>query len=74
MRLCVNIVLITVQLFAYGQSEYVRAFGMEIDPAKIPLEVGARILDPPAIQYKGQGNATTKIVCDGPNGMSVRLM
>ncbi|KAF8911853.1 argonaute-like protein [Mucidula mucida] len=52
----------SLQLFAYGQSEYVRAFGMEIDPAKIPLEVGARILDPPAIQYKGQGNATTKIV------------
>ncbi|KAF9036079.1 Piwi-domain-containing protein [Hymenopellis radicata] len=48
----------SLQLFAYGESDYVRAFGMKIDSANMPLTISARILAPPAIQYKAQGGVT----------------
>ncbi|KAF8963810.1 argonaute-like protein [Flammula alnicola] len=37
----------------HGQSDYVRQFGMEINPE--PLEIGARIINPPSLKYSGQG-------------------
>ncbi|EJF61200.1 argonaute-like protein [Dichomitus squalens LYAD-421 SS1] len=39
----------------YGQSEYVRHFGMEVSPNADVLSLQARILDPPTLMY-GQGS------------------
>ncbi|CDO71262.1 hypothetical protein BN946_scf184908.g19 [Trametes cinnabarina] len=40
---------------AYGQSEYVRQFGMIVQPNAAPVSLQARVLDPPVLQY-GQGS------------------
>jgi eukaryotic translation initiation factor 2C len=42
-----------IQNLQYGQSDYVRQFGMTIDTQ--PLKVDVRILDPPKLRYHGQG-------------------
>ncbi|KAJ7904588.1 argonaute-like protein [Mycena olivaceomarginata] len=38
-------------VLAYGQSEYVRQFGMHVDNAAGPLKVQARVLKPPMLKY-----------------------
>jgi eukaryotic translation initiation factor 2C len=45
---------------AYGQSEYVRQFGMNVDTTG-PLKVQARILKPPTLKY-GPGSKQATIV------------
>ncbi|KAI9001051.1 argonaute-like protein [Trametes punicea] len=42
-------------VLAYGQSEYVRQFGMVVQPNANPVSLQARVLDPPVLQY-GQGS------------------
>lgn len=49
------------QVLAYGQSEYVRQFGMTVDSSG-PLKVQARILRPPTLKY-GPGSKQLTIVC-----------
>jgi hypothetical protein len=48
------------QVLAYGQSEYVRQFGMTVDSSG-PLKVQARILRPPTLKY-GPGSKQLTIV------------
>ena len=50
-----------LQLLAFGQSEYVRHFGMAVQTAAGPLPTQARILQPPTLQY-GKGSKELKIV------------
>ncbi|KAG6899902.1 hypothetical protein C0993_005481, partial [Termitomyces sp. T159_Od127] len=38
-------------VLAYGQSEYVRSFGMSVDTAAGPLPITARVLQPPKLKY-----------------------
>ncbi|KAJ7754236.1 argonaute-like protein [Mycena maculata] len=40
-----------LSVLAYGQSEYVRQFGMTVDHAAGPLKVAARVLKPPMLKY-----------------------
>ncbi|KAH8105885.1 argonaute-like protein [Cristinia sonorae] len=42
-------------VLAYGQSEYVRQFGLHVDGAAGPLSVNARVLNPPSLMY-GRGS------------------
>jgi eukaryotic translation initiation factor 2C len=44
-----------LSVLAYGQSEYVRQFGMTVDEAAGPMTLTARILTPPKLRY-GQGS------------------
>jgi eukaryotic translation initiation factor 2C len=48
-------------VLAYGQSEYVRQFGMHVDAAAGPLRVKARVLKPPTLKY-GTGSKQLTIV------------
>ncbi|KAF7292384.1 Argonaute-like protein [Mycena chlorophos] len=50
-----------LELLAYGQSEYVRQFGMNVNSAAGPLQVQARVLKPPTLRY-GQGSRQPTIV------------
>lgn len=62
--------LISSQVLAYGQSEYVRQFGMNVDSSS-PLKIQARILRPPALKY-GPGSKQPTIVsilCLLPQGI-----
>ena len=47
------------QVLQYGQSEYVRAFGMNVTPT--PISVSARVIPPPMLRY-GPGSAEATIV------------
>ena len=47
------------QVLEYGQSEYVRSFGMNVTP--MPISVQARVLPPPMLRY-GPGSAEATIV------------
>ncbi|KAG6902071.1 hypothetical protein C0995_004769 [Termitomyces sp. Mi166 len=42
-------------VLSYGQSEYVRDFGMSVETASGPLSITARVLQPPNLKY-GQGS------------------
>ncbi|KAL1743740.1 Piwi domain-containing protein [Schizophyllum fasciatum] len=42
-------------VLAYGQSEYVRAFGVNVNTEQGLVKVNARVLNPPKLQY-GQGS------------------
>lgn len=53
--------LSVVQVLAYGQSEYVRQFGMTVDEAAGPLNVAARVLAPPKLRY-GQDSPQPVVV------------
>ncbi|KAF9226544.1 argonaute-like protein [Gyrodon lividus] len=44
-----------LSVLAYGQSEYVRQFGMTVDESAGPLSLNARVLMPPKLRY-GQGS------------------
>ncbi|KAF9247291.1 argonaute-like protein [Melanogaster broomeanus] len=41
----------TKDVLAYGQSEYVRQFGMTVDESAGPLSIAARVLTPPKLRY-----------------------
>ncbi|KAJ7732588.1 argonaute-like protein [Mycena maculata] len=43
-----------LQVLAYGQSEYVRKFGLTVDPTLLTTQ--ARVLDAPTLQYGSMGN------------------
>ncbi|KAI0335424.1 argonaute-like protein [Cubamyces sp. BRFM 1775] len=48
-------------VLAYGQSEYVRQFGLAVQPNANPVSLQARVLDPPVLQYgSGSRQATIK--------------
>ncbi|KAI0638149.1 argonaute-like protein [Trametes polyzona] len=48
-------------VLAYGQSEYVRQFGLVVQPNAAPLSLQARVLEPPVLQYgKGSRQMTIK--------------
>lgn len=47
-------------VLAYGQSEYVRQFGMKLESLE-PLKVNARQLPPPTLNY-GKGSKVTQVV------------
>ncbi|KAG7453294.1 Piwi-domain-containing protein [Guyanagaster necrorhizus] len=44
-----------IQVLAYGQSQYVRDFGLDIKSASLPMDIPARILNAPELKY-GQGS------------------
>ncbi|KIM43534.1 hypothetical protein M413DRAFT_25887 [Hebeloma cylindrosporum] len=48
-----------LEVLKHGQSDYVREFGMSVNPE--PIVVQARILDPPLLSY-GQGSKQPKIL------------
>ncbi|KAK0206676.1 argonaute-like protein [Desarmillaria ectypa] len=50
-----------LEVLAYGQSDYVRHFGMSVNSAAGPLQIQARILQPPTLKY-GQGSKQATIV------------
>jgi hypothetical protein len=47
------------KVLAYGQSDYVRQFGLAVEPG--PLRVHARVLTPPTLKY-GPGSRSLTIV------------
>ncbi|PBL02679.1 argonaute-like protein [Armillaria gallica] len=50
-----------LEVLAYGQSDYVRHFGMSVNSAAGPLQIQARILHPPTLKY-GTGSKQATIV------------
>ena len=56
---CYTFLMCSFQVLQYGQSEYVRAFGMAVTPT--PISVPARVLPPPVLRY-GPGSAEATIV------------
>ncbi|THH15391.1 hypothetical protein EW146_g5073 [Bondarzewia mesenterica] len=46
-----------LNVLAYGQSEYMRTFGMEVSPE--PLSIQARVLEPPLLKYGATGKQLT---------------
>ncbi|ESK91292.1 argonaute-like protein [Moniliophthora roreri MCA 2997] len=50
-----------VHVLQYGQSEYVRQFGMNVDTASGPVKLNARVLAPPTLRY-GPGSKQATIV------------
>jgi len=55
-----------MQVLRHGQSDYVREFGMVVNPE--PMVIKARILEPPVLRY-GQGSKQLTIV--GPMHNSI---
>lgn len=43
-----------LSVLSYGQSDYVRQFGMHMEPNQGPLRVNARILPAPTLKYANQ--------------------
>ncbi|KAJ6628687.1 argonaute-like protein [Mycena sp. CBHHK59/15] len=54
-----------LEVLAYGQSEYVRQFGMVVDHAAGPLKVQARVLKPPMLKYGAGSRQLTITPRDG---------
>jgi hypothetical protein len=50
-----------LQVLEYGQSDYVRQFGMNVETTAGFLPVSARILNPPTLKY-GPGSKQPTIV------------
>lgn len=50
-----------LSVLSYGQSEYVRQFGMHVDADVAPLSVNARVLPAPTLKY-GPGSKHASIV------------
>ncbi|PBK62796.1 hypothetical protein ARMSODRAFT_1024562 [Armillaria solidipes] len=49
------------QVLAYGQSRYVRDFGLDIKTSSLPMEIPARIINPPELNYGlGSKQATVR--------------
>lgn len=53
-----------LQILAYGQSEYVRSFGLKVQETG-PLEVQARVLQPPTLKYGQASKQATIVPRDG---------
>lgn len=51
------------QVLSYGQSEYLRQFGMTVATTAGPLPVAARVLVPPTLKY-GVGSKQLTIVSE----------
>ncbi|KAF9055354.1 argonaute-like protein [Hymenopellis radicata] len=50
-----------LEVLAYGQSEYVKSFGMEVNSAAGLLQIQARVLTPPTLKYgRGSKQATVQ--------------
>ncbi|KAK0217148.1 argonaute-like protein [Armillaria fumosa] len=49
-----------IQVLAYGQSRYVRDFGLDIKTGSLPMDNPARIINPPELKY-GQGSKPATI-------------
>ncbi|KAJ7283579.1 argonaute-like protein [Mycena rebaudengoi] len=54
-----------LNVLAYGQSEYVRQFGMIVDHSAGPLKVQARVLKPPMLKYGAGSRQPTITPRDG---------
>ncbi|KAF7365497.1 Argonaute-like protein [Mycena venus] len=54
-----------LDVLAYGQSEYVRQFGMNVDHTAGPLKVQARVLKPPTLKYGPGSRQMTVIPTNG---------
>ncbi|KAG6837428.1 hypothetical protein H0H93_009522 [Arthromyces matolae] len=60
-------------VLAYGQSEYVRQFGMCVDTSG-PLKVQARVLRPPTLKYGPGSKQATIVPRDGSWNMQVQCL
>ncbi|KAJ7651075.1 hypothetical protein FB45DRAFT_711015, partial [Roridomyces roridus] len=60
-----NSIVAGIHVLAYGQSEYVRKFGMHADHTAGPLNVQARILTPPMLKYGARSRQLTITPRDG---------
>lgn len=49
-----------LKVLSYGQSEYLRSFGLSVDSTG-PVKIGGRILNPPTMIY-GQGSRQPTVV------------
>ncbi|PSS05393.1 hypothetical protein PHLCEN_2v3882 [Hermanssonia centrifuga] len=49
----------------YGQSEYVRQFGLQVDEANGPLSISARVLIPPTLKYGPTSRQANIVPRDG---------
>ncbi|KAH9951622.1 argonaute-like protein [Amylocystis lapponica] len=52
-------------VLAYGQSEYVRQFGMYVEANAQPLSFNARVLQPPTLKYGQNSKQATIVPRDG---------
>ncbi|KAF5364873.1 hypothetical protein D9757_013044 [Collybiopsis confluens] len=52
----------SIQVFNYGQSEYVRNFGLAVEEARFPMSLEARQLPPPKIEYGSGSSPKEKII------------
>ena len=50
-----------LSVLQYGQSEYLRSFGLSVDSAKGPVKIHARVLNPPTMIY-GAGSRLKDVV------------
>jgi eukaryotic translation initiation factor 2C len=55
----VTLLIIHLKVLDYGQSEYVRQFGMTV--AEQPLRVKARVIDPPTLRYHQTSKQVTAV-------------
>ncbi|KAH9844266.1 argonaute-like protein [Rhodofomes roseus] len=56
----------------YGQSEYVRQFGLDVDPNAKPMRLQARVLNPPTLKYGPGSKQPTIVPRDGAWNMVER--
>ncbi|RDB19427.1 Protein argonaute-2 [Hypsizygus marmoreus] len=54
-----------IQVLSYGQSDYVRQFGMNVETAAGPLQIQARVLTPPTLKYGAGSKQPTIVPRDG---------
>ncbi|KAK0482092.1 argonaute-like protein [Armillaria luteobubalina] len=54
-----------LEVLAYGQSDYVRHFGMSVNSAAGPLQIQARVLQPPTLKYGGGSKQATIVPQNG---------
>ncbi|KAK0460386.1 argonaute-like protein [Desarmillaria tabescens] len=62
-----------LDVLAYGQSEYVRHFGMAVTSPE-PLEVDARILAPPVLEYSNKSRQREITPKDGKWNMTDKIL
>jgi eukaryotic translation initiation factor 2C len=55
----VALLIIHLKVLDYGQSEYVRQFGMEV--ADQPLRTQARVINPPTLKYHQSSKQATAV-------------
>ncbi|KAK0184437.1 argonaute-like protein [Armillaria mellea] len=62
-----------LNVLAYGQSDYVRHFGMTVTSTE-PLRVNARVLMPPVLEYGGRGDQKRITPKDGQWNMVDKIL